>query len=206
MTPHHGTGRRERNREAMRARVYEAAISLFAEKGYVATSFDEIADRADVARATVFNYFKRKDEFLLAWGDERRRRLGTMLIQESSRESGVLDQLTRCMTRLGEVTTDERRVTSELLLAWVRTGAPVLEEPYTSFIFAQIITDGKARGEVRPDVDAVAVGHLLRDTYLGTLYRWVGEGPPPFSLARSLTSSLGLIFDGILAQGVTLSP
>ncbi|GAA2212937.1 TetR/AcrR family transcriptional regulator [Nonomuraea monospora] len=206
MTPQHSTGRRERNREAMRARVYEAAISLFAEKGYVATSFDEIADRADVARATVFNYFKRKDEFLLAWGDERRRRLGAMLIQESSRESGVLDQLTRCMNRLGEVTADERRVTSELLLAWVRTGAPVLEEPYTSFIFAQIITDGKARGEVRPDVDPVAVGHLLRDTYLGTLYRWVGEGPAPFSLAQSLTSSLGLIFDGILAHDVTLSP
>ncbi|MFC4117842.1 TetR/AcrR family transcriptional regulator [Nonomuraea zeae] len=205
MTPQHSVGRRERNREAMRARVYEAAISLFAEKGYTATSFDEIADRADVARATVFNYFKRKDEFLLAWGDERRRRLGVMLIQESSRESGVLDQLTRCMSRLGEVTTHERRITSELLLAWVRTGAPVLEEPYTAFIFAQILTDGKARGEVRPDIDAVAVGHLLRDMYLGTLYRWVGEGPPPFPLAQSLTASLRLIFDGILPEDATVA-
>ncbi|MGW0804675.1 TetR/AcrR family transcriptional regulator [Nonomuraea sp. NPDC002799] len=184
----------------MRTRVYDAAISLFAEKGYTATSFDEIAERADVARATVFNYFKRKDEFLLDWGDARRRRLGAMLIQESSRETKVPGQLLRCMNQLGEVTTRERHITSELLLAWVRTGAPVLEEPYTAFIFAQILTDGKARGEVRSDVDPVAVGHLLRDMYLGTLYRWVGEGEPPFSLPDALTGALRLVFDGILPK------
>src|SRR5262245_21966797 len=137
------TGRRQRNRETMRRRVYEAAITLFAERGYDSTSFDDIAELADVARATVFNYFRRKDHFLAAWGDERRRRLGALLIQESTRETDVAGQLLRCMRVLGETTERERELTSELLLAWVRTGAPVLEEPYSAYIFAQIITEGK---------------------------------------------------------------
>ncbi|MEU8247752.1 helix-turn-helix domain-containing protein [Nonomuraea sp. NPDC048916] len=197
----HPAGRRERNRDAMRARVYEAAVSLFGEKGFTATSFDDIAERADVARATVFNHFRRKDEFLLAWGDERRRRLSALLIQESTREVGVVNQLTRCMRALSDVTTQERALTSELLLAWVRTGAPVLEEPYSAYVFAQIVTDGKARGEVRPDVDPVMAGQLIRDMYLGTLYRWVGaSAEPPFSLAEAMTGALRLIFDGILTR------
>ncbi|GGO61234.1 TetR/AcrR family transcriptional regulator [Nonomuraea cavernae] len=197
-------GRRERNRDAMRARVYEAAVSLFAEKGFTATSFDDIAARADVARATVFNHFRRKDEFLLAWGDERRRRLGALLIQESTREVGVVNQLTRCMRALSDVTTQERALTSELLLAWVRTGAPVLEEPYSAYVFAQIVTDGKARGEVRPEVDPVMAGQLIRDMYLGTLYRWVGgAAEAPFPLADAMTGALRLIFDGILTRPET---
>jgi AcrR family transcriptional regulator len=195
------TGRRERNRELMRRRVYEAAISLFAEKGYTATSFDDIAALADVARATVFNHFKRKDEFLKAWGEERRRRLGAILIQESTRTTGVSDQLMCCMRTLGEITTQERLLMRELLLAWVQTGAPVVEEPYSAYIFAEIITEGKARGEVRPQVQPLAAGYLLRDIYLGTLYRWVGTSEEaPFSLPEALTDALRLTFGGILTE------
>ncbi|MDH2426540.1 TetR/AcrR family transcriptional regulator [Sphaerisporangium sp. TRM90804] len=194
-------GRRERNREIMRRRVYEAAISLFAEKGYAATSFDDIAALADVARATVFNHFKRKEEFLKAWGDERRRRLDTILIQESARATDVRDQLVRCMRVLGEITTQERPLMRELLLAWVQTGAPVREEPHSAYIFAEILTVGKAHGEVRPEVHPLTAGYLLRDIYLGTLYRWVGTSEqPPFSLQDALADALRMAFVGMLAE------
>ena len=197
--PRRSTGRRERQREMMRRRVYEAAVSLFAQNGYNATSYDDIAEKADVARATVFNYFKRKDDFLMAWGDERRRRLGALLIQESTREANAAGQLLRCMRALGADTEIQRAPSRELLLAWVRTGAPVLEEPYSAFIFAQIVTDGKARGEVRADIDPVTAGQLIRDMYLGTLYRWAGSNQnPPFSLPDALEEGLTIIFNGML--------
>ncbi|MFC4533026.1 TetR/AcrR family transcriptional regulator [Sphaerisporangium dianthi] len=202
MTPLNRTaGRRERNRELMRRRVYDAAINLFAEKGYTATSFDDIAALADVARATVFNHFKRKDEFLRAWGDERRRRLDTILIQESTRTRDVAGQLLRCMRVLGEITERDRPLMRELLTAWVRTGAPVLEEPYSAYIFAEIITEGKARGEVRPEVHPLTAGYMIRDIYLGTLYRWVGtKDEPPFSLPDALSDAVRLAFGGILTE------
>jgi AcrR family transcriptional regulator len=37
--------------------VLAAALELFVERGYDNTTMDEIAERADVARAAVFNYF-----------------------------------------------------------------------------------------------------------------------------------------------------
>ncbi len=36
--------------------MFAAAVELFVERGFDATTMDDIADRADVARATVFNY------------------------------------------------------------------------------------------------------------------------------------------------------
>ncbi len=46
---------REAQAQATRAAVIEAAGRLFAERGYVATSIDDIAAAAGVSRATVFN-------------------------------------------------------------------------------------------------------------------------------------------------------
>jgi hypothetical protein len=61
---------------------------------------------------------------------------------------------------------------------------------------------GIARGEVRRDVDATVAGNILRDTYLGTLYRWLGREPDPgFSLQETLLASLDVILHGLLLPG-----
>lgn len=65
-TEGHPLGRRERKKLATRRRILEAALGLFEEKGYEATTVEEIAERADVAKGTVFNYFPQKRAFLLA--------------------------------------------------------------------------------------------------------------------------------------------
>ncbi|WP_032761476.1 helix-turn-helix domain-containing protein, partial [Streptomyces alboviridis] len=64
--------RRERNKRRVRERLYSAAIELIVEKGYDHTSIEEIAERADVARGTFFNYFQRKEDIITEWGERRR--------------------------------------------------------------------------------------------------------------------------------------
>jgi len=58
-------GRRQRRAQATRAALVEAALDLFEEQGYVATSIDDIAEAADVARRTFFRYFPSKESVLL---------------------------------------------------------------------------------------------------------------------------------------------
>ncbi len=55
--------RRERAR-ATRLRVLEAARALFVERGYVATTIDAIAERADVSPETVYSRFGNKRTIL----------------------------------------------------------------------------------------------------------------------------------------------
>ncbi|MCL6617889.1 MAG: TetR/AcrR family transcriptional regulator, partial [Anoxybacillus ayderensis] len=47
-------------------KILQAAIDMFAEKGYAATSTSEIAKRAGVAEGTIFHHYKTKKDLLLA--------------------------------------------------------------------------------------------------------------------------------------------
>ena len=58
-------GRREEKREASRQDILGAAGILFIKKGYEATSVDDIAEAANVAKGTLYYHFKSKDEVLL---------------------------------------------------------------------------------------------------------------------------------------------
>jgi AcrR family transcriptional regulator len=60
-------GVRESKKEATRARIAEAGLRLFRERGYDATTLDAIAAAAGISRRTFFYYFKSKDDVLLAW-------------------------------------------------------------------------------------------------------------------------------------------
>ena len=58
--------RRGRRKEARPGELLEAALALFAEKGYAATRVDEIASRAGVSKGTLFLYFPTKEDLFRA--------------------------------------------------------------------------------------------------------------------------------------------
>lgn len=57
-------GLRERKRRATRTAIRDAGMALFADKGFGHTTVDQIAEAADVSRATVFSYFPTKEEIV----------------------------------------------------------------------------------------------------------------------------------------------
>ncbi len=59
-------GRRERKRRETRKRIVDTAMTLFLERGYEATTMNEIADTADVSRRSLFDYFPTKEDVLFA--------------------------------------------------------------------------------------------------------------------------------------------
>lgn len=59
-------GLRARKRIETAKRIRQAGIRLFMEKGYDATTLDDIAAAADISRRTVFHYFGSKEEILLS--------------------------------------------------------------------------------------------------------------------------------------------
>src|SRR5258708_26280559 len=60
--------RRQPRSAEIRERLFGAALKLFAEKGFVETTVEDITNVADVGKATFFNHFPTKDHILLAFG------------------------------------------------------------------------------------------------------------------------------------------
>ncbi|QKW06006.1 TetR family transcriptional regulator [Streptomyces sp. NA04227] len=69
-------------RQATRQKVFEAAVPLLAEKGFAATTVDEIAERAGVAKGTVYYNFESKSVLF-----EELLRHGVALLTASLRET-----------------------------------------------------------------------------------------------------------------------
>ena len=70
--PDSALSRRDRERLARRAAMLDAALAVFSEKGYGGASVDEIAERAEFGKGTIYNYFPGgKDELFLALFEER---------------------------------------------------------------------------------------------------------------------------------------
>lgn len=63
-------GLRERKKAATRQRISDVATGLFAARGFDNVSVAEVAEAAEVAKMTVFNYFPRKEDLLLDRGPE----------------------------------------------------------------------------------------------------------------------------------------
>ena len=114
---------RAQQRELKRQAVLHTAAQLFNERGFHATSLDDIAERLHVTKPTLYYYVKSKDEILL---ECVRAALGMMQEEIGAvRRAGgrALDQLVACMRSYALI------VTQEFGRCVVRTGEDPLPEP-----------------------------------------------------------------------------
>src|SRR5580658_10627891 len=56
---------RERKKRRTRARIADAAVVMFARKGFEAVSVADVAQAAEVSEQTVYNYFSTKEALVL---------------------------------------------------------------------------------------------------------------------------------------------
>ncbi|MEV6126425.1 helix-turn-helix domain-containing protein [Streptomyces violaceusniger] len=88
---------RERKKLATWRAIRSAALRLFDEQGYEATTVEQIAAAANVSRATFFNYFASKDAAVLDQDPEERRNWQA-LIEDRPAGEPLWDSLTAIMT------------------------------------------------------------------------------------------------------------
>lgn len=92
-------GLRERKRAATERAIVDATMKLAADHGFAATTIDDIAAAAGIARRTVFRYFPTKEDIVL---DPRRLDRAYALTALRQRRAGT-DDVERVMDVLAEL-------------------------------------------------------------------------------------------------------
>src|SRR5271165_5864259 len=80
-------GRRDRKKQATRQALRSAALELVAERGFAHVTIEDIAEAADVATRTFFNYFPSKESAVIGADPERIEELRTSLLTRPLAES-----------------------------------------------------------------------------------------------------------------------
>src|ERR1700712_609762 len=162
------TGRQERfNRDQ---NVIDAAISVMSERGYAATSVQEIADRVGVLKGSLYHYFSSKEELLFRVLSESHAE--TDRIAEEVKALGLepIDELSEFLRRLclwylthveraNIYFTDSRQLTGDRLVETQRLGKQFVRQ------LTDLITVARGRGQITSDLDTT----VLTDYVLGSL-------------------------------------
>lgn len=194
---------RERQREAKRNAVLQAAAQLFNERGFHATSLDDIAARLNVTKPTLYYYVKNKDEILLQCV---RQGLDMMLEGiEASRAAGgkAIDQLMTCMQVYARI------VTMDFGMCLIRVGDEQLPPESRKELrrlksaidqeFRRLVAEGVAEGSVQPcdpKMTAFVIAGAL--SWIGRWYQPGGEYTPE-QVAQQCIATL---CDGVLRRSV----
>lgn len=86
-------GDREKARAEKRGAILDAAIKLFGNRGYHATSFADIAEYLGVTKPTVYHYFKNKEELLFACFDVGTKKIELCLDPDLDDEASGYERL-----------------------------------------------------------------------------------------------------------------
>lgn len=168
--------------------ILDAAIEVFAEKGFHYARISDIARRAGVADGTIYLYFRNKDDVLLTIFEEK---MGVLMAGLVAALSGVDDPLDKVRTfaRYHFRQVQEHRALAEVLQIELRLSNKFLKEyrPQKLWeylqVFADIVREGQERGVMRADLDPF----VLMWSFFGSLdeiaMQWVlSKRPTKFSL------------------------
>ncbi len=195
-------GRRERKKLETADRIFQCGVSLFASRGYDTTTMDDIAECADVSRATVFNYFARKEDVVLEWFVRNRPKLAQIAAEAKERTSDTAGQLREIVRGMARFYEDDPATGRAITRAWLRAGGPLL--PYTSegtpAMLTEIFRSGQQQGDIPGRLDATRAALVVWDAYLGVLYRWVSAEGGRFALEENLMDTLDMVLSGIARE------
>ena len=194
---------RVQERELKREAVLRTAAQVFNEKGFQASTLDEVAARLNVSKPTLYYYVKNKDEILFECVHIGLTMLQQAIAKVASSGGNAVDKLVAAMRQYAEI------VTMDFGMCVIRVGEDPL--PAASRVklrrmkaaldheFRELIRQGIAEGSIAPcdpKLAAFAIAGAL--SWIGRWYRPDGAMQPEQIgdeiiqlLARGLCSRAG---------------
>lgn len=190
--------------EGARERIISSARILFAENGYQKTTVVDISKKAGLSEAALYEYFKGKEDLLLTipglWVSELLADLEDQLFGVKGAFNKLRKYLWWNLRRIEESPLD-----AKIVYMFLKTNASFMDTDVYSNVrslysyLIEIFEEGKADGEMKPDMDP----YVARSIFIGTMdyvvTRWLLTDRS-YSLFDKLDETFDLLVDAFAAK------
>lgn len=190
--------RRERKKQETRLQLIKAALGLFREYGYDATTVEQIADAADVAKGTFFNYFETKEAILPALVEWRLQELGAALTPEQGAPASPVARIKLGLRLIASDPLADHALARQVFGALAQQQQTPTAPPGQPLIglLAEQVRQAQDAGEIRADLDAVYLACVICALFFQEMMMW-HRGYRPTALPEVLDAAVDLLLDGI---------
>jgi AcrR family transcriptional regulator len=196
-------GRRARRAAETRERIFRAALRLFAERGFVNTTVQDITEAADVGKGTFFNYFPSKEHVLAAFGEVQVSKVAAAVgAPDAALERPLRVTLQRMVLSLAEEPGRSPALVRALLTAILTSPSMRqlmlrhLERART--LLAEFFRAAQRQGRLRRDQRPEELAHAMQRMFFGTMFMWAVD--PSGDLKDRFIQSLELSWGGMQSQ------
>ncbi len=186
-------------------RIINAAIKVFAEKGFYNTRISEIAQQANVADGTIYLYFKNKDDILISLFEEEFGKICKIMREELNKIDDPKEKLRIFAFRHLNLILDNRNL-AEVIQVELRQSAKFMRE-YVNKVFLEylnlvsaVIREGQEKGIFRKDVSP----GIIKRAFFGALDEmaryWVLSTRKKYAPANSADEISEVFIRGLLAK------
>lgn len=202
--------RQERDREAVRRSILDAARELFVTEGFRHVSIRKIAERIEYSPAAIYSYFPSKDDIFFALAEEGFRLLGNPGdALEKLKDEPPLERLRHIFWRMYEFSLEHPQY---FALMFMERSVPRISREYERFAFMRsrkqelvdLIEASIASGELPVATPASAVFRVLTAGLLGIATLRLSERLAPGENADDLAHDVLAVTIAGLRTGVQM--
>lgn len=172
-------GLRQKKNIQVKNALYNAAMQLFRQQGFEATSVDEIAEKAGYSRATFFNHFGTKQGVLRHYGQELVaivEKFSTHADTDSSSLDLIRTMIFAMIKEARDNLEDVRLIcTYSMLLDPSYLTHPTPSRKRIAEILTQLVLQAQQEGRIRVDLTAEALALHILLLYQGVVFALVAN-------------------------------
>ena len=197
------------DKKKKRSEIRDAALEIFARKGFENTTVQEIADKANISKGTIYLYFKTKEDILDAASQEILQQLEEDILGAAEGLTDPFDKLSALISEALNITPEFEQIFTvhmEIRLFHLRNKAYEkvirhLKRTLAKFrtIVSEIIEQGRNQGVFRIDVDAEALAICLLGIVDGIVMQYLHD-KSDFSIQDVRDEFLKNFFNGLMAE------
>jgi len=188
---------------AKRDKIIQAAVNVFAEKGFYNSKVSDVASKAGVADGTIYNYFKNKDDLLICLFEKKMDQILNRFNMELADIPDPIEKMQKFLRIYFDIIREDQEL-AEVFQVELRQSDKFLKDYHNQKfldylnIIADILSTGVQNSFFRPDLNIDVMKIMVFGAIDEVARQWILGAHVKYSLEEAAAQVSQIIIDGLL--------